>query len=109
MKKVECKQISTSLVILSLVSSVMVSIASINGIFVYRDLALKLTKISSLLSFSLWTSIIQLVESLTNEYVLPTKGFNNVVKNFSNMYVGDTIVLTIGRSGAPFLCIFGRP
>ena len=45
-------------------------------------------------------------ESLMNDWEWPTNGLSLSASNLANPYDGEVIVLTIGLSGQPYLCIF---
>ena len=83
--------------------------ASSMGIFVYKDITSNLTSLSSSLSFSVEISSTQVAEYLPKDLVFPTKGLSKFSIYLANLYVGDPIVLTIGLSRAPCICIFRIP
>ena len=79
------------------------------GTLVKSDFTSKLTMMVSSLRVRLLIFRAKSAEFLTKEVVWPAKGAITLARCLANAYVGEPIVLTIGRSGTSSLCILGKP
>lgn len=79
------------------------------GTLVKSEVTSKLTRVlpSSSLSFLAFST--KTPESLTNVGVLPASGETMHVRNLARLYVGDSMMDTMGLSSTSGLCILGRP
>ena len=87
----------------------MTSSASAMGTFVKSEVTSKLTRILPSSSLMLLAFSTKSPESLTNVEVLPASGEIMRVRNLAKLYVGESMLDTMGLSGTSGLWILGRP
>jgi len=87
----------------------MISIASSTGTFVKRLTMSKLNIRSSSSNIDSSTRLAKSDEFFTKELVWPAIGVRTLASSLDSLYVGESIVDTIGRRGVPSLWTFGSP